>query len=148
MQFRLLTLLIATTIVSMLCALLLTAPIYVAAPILCAVLWICPALWVNGIIYGRGAWRPFFIGGFMAGLVPYLVALYVSMIVALQLFEGDLDFGSLVDASAPWANLILAGYLLGPGAFSFPGGLIGVAVYRWFRPSLSEGATVTSEAMT
>jgi hypothetical protein len=102
-------------------------------------LWICPAFWVNGIIYGRGAWRPFFIGGLMAGLMPHMVALYFSVMAAIGLVGGDtLDQLSL---GGQWPNLLIAAILLSPGLFALCGGLTGVAVYWQFRsppaPALS-----------
>src|SRR6185436_9594050 len=98
MQFRLRTLFIITAVVSVMCGLIFAAPPIVAIPVFCLILWICPAFWINGIIYGRGAWRPFFIGGVMAGIAPHLASLYYSIMLAVTLFDGD-GLKELADAT-------------------------------------------------
>jgi hypothetical protein len=130
MQFGIRTLLLITTAVAALCAVVFATPPVVAVPILCAILWICPAFWINGIIYGRGAWRPFFIGGLMAGLMPHMVALYFSVMAAIGLVGGD-TLGQL-SLGGQWPNLLIAAILLSPGLFALCGGLTGVAVYWQF----------------
>ena len=66
MQFHIRTLLVLMVVVSLLCGVVFAAPPLVCVVVLCTILWVCPAVWVNGIVFGRGAWRAFFIGGFMA----------------------------------------------------------------------------------
>lgn len=131
MQFGIRTLLLTTTAVAALCAVVFAAPLVVAVPILCAILWICPAFWINGIVYGRGAWRPFFIGGMAAGAMPHFVALYFSVMAAIGLAGGDTL--SQLSLGGQWPNLLIAAILLSPGLFALCGGLTGVAVYWQFR---------------
>ena len=138
MQFRLRSLFIITAAVAVTCGVVFAAPPIVALPLLCTVLWVCPALWVNGIIYGRGAWRPFFIGGLMAGLGPHLAALYYSVIIVLSLFDGG-ALSELADVSEPFPNLFMAAILLGPGLFALLGGWVGMGVYYAFQPERSSG---------
>jgi hypothetical protein len=133
MQFRLRSLFIVTAAVAVTCGVVFAAPPIVALPLLCTVLWVCPALWVNGIIYGRGAWRPFFIGGLMAGIGPHVAALYYSLIVVVELFDGG-SLRDLMQPSEPFPNLAMAAILLGPGLFALLGGWVGMGVYYAFPP--------------
>ena len=133
MQFRLRSLFIITAAVAVTCGVVFAAPPIVALPLLCTVLWVCPALWVNGIIYGRGAWRPFFIGGLMAGLGPHIAALYYSVMIVLSLLDGG-ALSDLADVSEPFPNLFMAAILLGPGLFALLGGWVGMGVYYAFPP--------------
>jgi len=140
MQFGIRTLLLITTAVATLCAVVFAAPPVVAVPILCAILWICPAFWINGIVYGRGAWRPFFIGGLTAGAMPHVVALYFSFMAAISVVGGE----SLSELSlgGQWPNLLIAAILLSPGLFALCGGLTGVAVYWQFRSPPASAPTL------
>ena len=131
MQFRLRSLFILTAIVSVLCGLIFAAPPIVALPIFCLILWVCPAFWITGIVYGRGAWRPFFIGGVMAGIGPHLASLYYSIMVAASLFEGG-ALGELADVDGTFPNLPMAAMLLGSGPFALIGGWVGMGVYYAF----------------
>lgn len=134
MQFRLRSLFILTAVVSVMCGLIFAAPPIVALPIFCLILWVCPAFWITGIIYGRGAWRPFFIGGVMAGIGPHLASLYYSIMVAASLFDGG-AFKDLMEMDSGLGNLAMAGMLLGSGPFALLGGWTGMAVYYSFQPS-------------
>jgi hypothetical protein len=137
MQFHLRTLLVVMFAVSVLCGLVFASPPIVCIPVLCALLWIGPAIWINGIIYGRGAWRPFFIGGVIVGLGPHLGALYYSFMIAASLFEGD-SIGEWFQMQGRLTNVITAAILLGPGLFAFFGGLAGVATYWLLLPPKHE----------
>ncbi|HUE71662.1 MAG TPA: hypothetical protein VMP01_12320 [Pirellulaceae bacterium] len=141
MQFTIRSLLVVTALVSVLCGIVFAAPPIVAVPILCAILWVCPAFWVNGIIFGRGAWRAFFVGGFMAGLVPHLVALYFSIMAIVLVFSGE-SMDSVIDGlELPWPNLLIAAILLAPGLFAFAGGLTGVCTWWMLQPAKAKPAT-------
>jgi hypothetical protein len=141
MQFTIRSLLVVTAIVSLLCGIVFAAPPIVAVPILCAILWICPAFWVNGIIFGRDGWRAFFVGGFMAGLVPHLVALYFSVMGVAVVISGEPLDDIIGGIELPWPNLIIAAILLAPGLFAFSGGLTGVCTWWMLQParSLTDG---------
>jgi hypothetical protein len=139
MQFHLRTLLVVMFAVSLLCGLVFASPPIVCLPVLCMLLWIGPAIWINGIIYGRGAWRPFFIGGVITGLGPHLGALYYSFMVIASLFDGG-SISDLWDADAPFVNLIYSAILLGPGVLAFLGGFAGAATYWMLLPSKKERA--------
>jgi hypothetical protein len=132
MQFNIRTLLAITAAVSIFCGLVFAAPPLVATPILIAVLWISPSLWINGIIYGRGAWRPFFIGGTIAGFGPHLGALYYAVMVVAQLLDGD-GWAELLEGDR-WTNLHIAAVFLFPGVFALLGGLVGVWTWWMFQP--------------
>ena len=147
MQFTIRSLLVLTAIVSVLCGIVFAAPPILAVPLLCMILWVCPAFWVNGIIYGRGAWRPFFIGGFMAGLVPHLIALYFSITAVILVFSGQ-SLGDLIDMNLPWPNLLISAILLAPGLFALLGGLTGVCVYWTFQPAQVNSAIAVADSPT
>jgi hypothetical protein len=134
MQFTIRSLLVVTALVSVLCGIVFAAPPVVAVPILCAILWVCPAFWVNGIIFGRDAWRAFFVGGFMAGLVPHLVALYFSVTAAVLVLSGQ-SLDEIIPTATPWPNLIIAAILLAPGLFAFAGGMTGVCTWWMLQPA-------------
>jgi hypothetical protein len=147
MQFHIRTLLIVTFVVSVLCALVFASPPIVCIPVFCTMLWIGPAIWINGIIYGRGAWRPFFIGGVITGLGPHLAALYYSFMVIASLFEGD-AMSELFGAEGRSTNMIFAAILLGPGVLAFLGGLAGATTYWMLLPTkkqLAAGALAPDE---
>lgn len=144
MQFNIRALLGLMVVVSVLCGVIFAAPPVVAVPILCTILWVCPALWVNGIIYGRGAWRPFFIGGLMAGLMPHVIAAYISLVTAITAINREPQ--DLIDASSKWPNVTISVILLGPGLFALLGGLTGVWVYWMFQPDKLK-TTVTHSAI-
>jgi hypothetical protein len=137
MQFHIRTLLVVTFAVSVLCALVFASPPIVCIPVLCALLWIGPAIWINGIIYGRGVWRPFFIGGVITGLGPHLGALYYSFMVIGSLFDGG-SMSEWFGAEGRFANLITAAILLGPGVLAFLGGIAGVTTYWMLLPTKKE----------
>ena len=133
MQFHIRTLLVVTFVVSVLCGLVFASPPIVCIPVLCTMLWIGPAVWINGIIYGRGAWRPFFIGGVIAGVGPHLAALYYSYMIVASLFDGG-SIDELLNTEGPFTNLITAAILLGPGVFAFLGGIAGATTYWMLLP--------------
>jgi hypothetical protein len=136
MQFHLRSLFILTAVVSVLCGLIFAAPPIVALPVFCVILWVCPAFWITGIIYGRGAWRPFFIGGVMAGIGPHLAALYYSIMVAISLLGGD-GMAELTPPLGGFTNIAMAGMLLGSGPFALLGGWTGMGVYYAFQAPAS-----------
>jgi hypothetical protein len=136
MQFRLRSLFILTAVVSVMCGLIFAAPPIVAIPVFCMILWVCPAFWITGIIYGRGAWRPFFIGGVMAGIGPHLASLYYSIMAVGSLFENN-SWAELLQPGHGLTNLLSAGMLLGSGPFALIGGWIGMGVYYAFQPTPS-----------
>ena len=136
MQFNIRTLLGLMVVASVFCGIVFAAPPVVATPILIGLLWITPSLWINGIIYGRGAWRPFFIGGTIAGLGPHLGALYYSAMVAVALLDGD-GWDELLATNDRLANLYIAAIFLFPGVFALLGGLTGVWTWWMFQPAKS-----------
>jgi hypothetical protein len=133
MQFGIRTLLIVTTAVAALCGIVFAAPPIVAIPVLCTMLWVCPSVWITGIIYARGARRAFFIGGMAAGFAPHSCALYYSVMIVVSTFDGN-SLADLFTNDEPWANLLNAAILLGPGVFAFLGGACGAIVYWWNQP--------------
>ena len=139
MQFHIRTLLIVMVAVSLLCGLVFAAPPIVCLPVLIMILWVCPAVWLNGIVYGRGAWQAFFIGGFIAGLAPHLGALYYSVNIVGSFFvtnTWDELWDELLEvAETPYANLQFAVPLLAPGLFAFLGGITGAVTYWMLQPS-------------
>jgi len=145
MQFTIRSLLVVTALVSVLCGIVFASPPIVAVPILCAILWVCPAFWVNGIIFGRNAWRAFFVGGFMAGLVPHLIALYFSVTAVILVFSGQ-SLGDLIDVNLPWPNLIISAILLAPGLFAFTGGITGVCTWWMLQPAQAKTPQPSAES--
>jgi hypothetical protein len=134
MQFHIRSLLILMVAVSLLCGLVFAAPPLVCVVALCVILWVCPAVWVNGIVFGRGAWRAFFIGGFMAGLGPHLAAVYYSAMLAGGLFDAG-ALAELMNTDNAQVNLLHAALLLAPGLFAFLGGLTGMTTWRMLQPA-------------
>ncbi len=134
MQFHIRTLLVVTFAVSLLCGLVFAVPPIVCIPVLCTILWICPAVWINGIVYGRRAWRAFFIGGTIAGLVPHLASLYFSVAVVTTLLEGG-GMTALFELNGRSPNLNAAATFLAPGPFAIIGGLVGVWTWWMFQPA-------------
>ena len=145
MHFRLRSLFILTAVVSVMCGLIFAAPPIVAIPAFCLILWVCPAFWITGIIYGQGAWRPFFIGGVMAGIGPHLASLYYSVMAIGSLFENS-SWAELLQPGHGLTNLLSAGMLLGSGPFALIGGWTGMGVYYAFQPRKSDKSQTHSLA--
>lgn len=139
MQFHIRTLLALMVAVSLLCGLVFAAPPVVCIPVLCAILWVSPAVWVNGIVFGRGAWRAFFLGGLLAGLVPHLGALYFSFMIVGGLFDGG-SLGDFLEGDGPFPNLYVAIGWLVPGVFAFLGGISGAVTCWLLQPAKGERA--------
>jgi hypothetical protein len=130
MRFRLRTLLALCTLVAVFCALFFAAPIYVELPVLALIVLIAPSVWICGACFGRGAWRPFFLGGICAGWLPHLILVYYALAAGLS--EG---LSSFTETSSEEFNLItrfaIAGLFLFSGVVAAIGGSCGVLVYRW-----------------
>jgi hypothetical protein len=140
MQFNIRTLLALMVVASVFCGIVFAAPPIVATPILIGLLWITPSLWINGIIYGRGAWRPFFIGGTIAGLGPHLGAVYYTAMVAVQLLDSN-GWTELLEGDR-LTNLMVAAVFLFPGVFALLGGLMGVWTWWMLQPAKAQSATM------
>jgi hypothetical protein len=141
MQFQLRTLLIFTTLAAVICG-TFVAPPMVAVPVLTLILWTSPAFWLTSALYYRGQRQAFFIGATLAGIVPYLTAVILSIVYYAEwIDDGDLpdrfDRASY-DPSAPY-RLALAVYL--PGVCSLIGGSLGWLSHRLaLRARAQEGA--------
>src|SRR5687768_5298242 len=146
MQFTIRLLLALMVAVSLLCGVMFAAPPIVATPILLGLLWISPALWINGIIYGRGGWRPFFIGGTMAGLVPHLTSLYVSGMAIGEVLDGGWLSALNESTSESWPNMFASLTFLAPGPFAILGGLLGMWTWWMFQPRPSRQAVDSTTA--
>lgn len=144
MQFPLRALFALMAVVSVFCGLVFGAPPIVTLPVLLVILWISPSVWINGILYGRGAWRPFFIGGTMGGLVPHLGALYYSIMSAVSMIGNSNSWSELLITGneARWANIYIAAIFLIPGVFSLFGGLAGVWIYWMLQPAKPPPAAI------
>jgi hypothetical protein len=145
MQFNIRFLFGLMVAVSLLCGVIFAAPPIVATPILIGLLWISPALWINGIVYGRGAWRPFFIGGTIAGFGPHLGAVYYTGMIAAQLFEAS-GWTELTEGGR-LTNLMIGAVFVFPGVFSLLGGLLGMWTWWMFQPAKS-GTSRSGPAMS
>jgi hypothetical protein len=110
---------------------------------LLGLLWISPALWINGIVYGRGGWRPFFIGGTMAGLVPHCTSLYMSAMVIGQVIDGG-SWDEWFEMGGGWQNMYVSLTFLAPGPFAILGGLLGVWTWWMFQPGKARPASDSS----
>lgn len=135
MQFRLLTVLILMAAVSVGCALLFAAPAWISIPALTLILWVSPAFWIAGVVYARGGRQAFFLGGLVAGAIPFLITSVYSMNFASRfvrlLTTGNATAGSLYRDDFDIANVTFMGLaLLSPGLFSVIGGGLAVLV-RW-----------------
>jgi hypothetical protein len=144
MQFSLRTLFLVMLVVALVCGFFVAAPLALVGMVLAIVLWTCPAFWITAVVYSRGRWRPFFIGGMAAGLAPYLAVVFWSFPLTVEVL-GDVmdDFPpSLADsdllAIEPMVNIALTTIVLLPGFASLMGGLIALAVYRTFRSAEEE----------
>ena len=115
MEFRLSTLLAVITYLSVIFALVFAAPPVVAWPLLGLLLLAPPAVWITGIVYGRGAWRAFFIGGMAAGIGPLITTSLIALKYAmdeLPLFLGDWISSSPTVTDDRWAIILVSCFLL------------------------------------
>jgi hypothetical protein len=143
MQFRLRTLLAVITYLSVIFALVFAAPPIVAWPLLGLLLLVSPAVWIAGIVYGRGAWRAFFIGGTAAGIGPFIATSFISLMYAIDalpaLFSDWPNFSA--DAGERWETILVSCMLLSSGPIAMIGGLLGSLVYWGFK---EKGAVANS----
>jgi len=133
MRYRLRTLLAVCTLAAVFCALFFAAPIYVELPVLALIVLIAPSVWICGVCFGKGAWRPFFLGGICAGWFPHLILVYYAL--AAGMFSVGDDLSAFMETSSEEFDLTArsgtAGLFLFPGIVAMIGGSCGVLVYRW-----------------
>jgi hypothetical protein len=134
MQFRLITLFIATAAVAVVCGLITSAPPVLAIPVFCVMLWLAPAFWIGGVVYARGIWRAFFIGGVAVGAIPYLTVVVYGSFLSLYWVGGV--FGTSLGPDNRLVNLIAASIVFAPIVLALFGGWITMAVHVTFQPSL------------
>jgi hypothetical protein len=143
MQFRLRTLLAVITYLSVIFALVFAAPPVVAWPLLGLLLLVSPAVWIAGIVYGRGAWRAFFIGGTAAGIGPFVTTSLTALIYGVDGLSPLLrDWSDLTaNVGDRWTVIFVSCFLLSSGPIAMIGGLLGCLVYGCFKEK-----EVTTEA--
>lgn len=129
MTFGLRTLFIVTTLIAVFLALVFAAPLPVMGVTLIALMLISPSFWVSGSVFCRGGRQAFFLGGFVAGILPFVIANYIYAnylgVVVLTPFAGS------VTRNEEWqARLIITATWFAPGLFSFAGGGVSYLVYR------------------
>jgi hypothetical protein len=144
-QFHIRTLLVVMVVVSMLCGVVFAASPLVAFPVLCVALWVSPSFWLCGILYARGAWRSFFIGGAAAGFVPHWIANYYSLRLTSSVLSGPMfvdlpEVFYYLDAVALSPNLMFAVVFLSPTVVAFVGGLVATWTYWTFYEPTFVGA--------
>jgi hypothetical protein len=131
MQFRLMSLLLVMVAASVLFALMFAFPAFITLPVLTMVLWVSPSVWIAGVVYARGATQAFFLGGLVAGAVPFVIVASISGVMSVEFVSdfGDLSFG-MRQYEERFQIIISSLVLLSTGPFSFVGGLLAVLVYR------------------
>lgn len=144
MRFRLRTLLLGMTAAGALCGLFFACPLVIEAPLLVLCLLVSPAVWIVGALFGKGAWRPFFVGGIAAGWAPYACVTFYTMLTLFSVASDADSFGEVAGFFAGEefelaGRVMIALAFLFPGLVSFLGGGAGVLVYRW----CGEGAKAT-----
>jgi hypothetical protein len=139
MQFRLMSLLLVMVVASVLFALMFAFPAYITLPVLTMVLWVSPSVWIAGVVYARGATQAFFLGGLVAGAVPFLIVASISGVMSVEFVSdfGDLSLG-MRQYDERLQIVIASLVLLSTGPFSFMGGLLAVIVYRMTRPPVKQ----------
>lgn len=136
MQFRLRTLWAVITYLSVIFALVFAAPPIIAWPLLGLLLLVSPAVWIAGIVYGRRAWRAFFIGGTAAGIGPFVTTSLIALMYGIE--ELPLLFRNWISSSPTSADdrstaILVSCWLLSSGPIAMMGGLLGCLVYWCFR---------------
>ncbi len=145
MRFRLVGLFGFVTLMALLCGIAFGLPLIVSMVVLAFLLWISPAVWINGAMFSQGGTRAFFLGGLLAGVLPFtVVSVPVAYVAIVTATSGE--FGDLVDKQADQLTyrFLMLGVWLLPGVFSFAGGGLGWLTYRFVRPK--RGATAPSVA--
>jgi hypothetical protein len=129
MQFGLRTLLVVITLAAIVCG-TFVAPLPLAVPALCLILWVSPAVWVCCAYFSRGRRQAFFLGGILAGMVPYLAAAILSVAYYAEwIHDGDLP-NVLEPNDEPWGMIRVAVAVYLPGVCSLIGGALGALVYQ------------------
>lgn len=123
MQFRLISLMVAMTLVAIACGIVFAVPQKIALCIISVIVLVSPSVWISGTVAARGRLQAFFIGGTVAGIIPFLIDAYFAIALSITTFDYLNDpFGSLF----PWDRPALALMLFGPGVLSVVGGAASV----------------------
>jgi hypothetical protein len=133
MRLRLSSLLIVIALIALVLGILFMTPLFIAGAFCVITMILTPAIWLTGVIYARGIWRAFFIGGTLTGFMPHFVLVIYGLISATQLgsevVEKGLNLG--VAPEEVWAiRLAVAAVWSIPGVFAFTGGAVAMATYR------------------
>jgi len=91
MRFSLRSLFIVIACTSIYCAVVFAIPVVLSFLALTVMTLLFPPIAVGGIVYGRGAWRAFWIGCAASGFVPCFIAAYMGTTVSAMLLLGDYD---------------------------------------------------------
>lgn len=144
MQFRLRFLFAVVTYLSVILALVFAAPPIIAWPLLSLLLLVSPAVWIAGIVYARGAWRAFFIGGTAAGIGPFVTTSLITLMYAVDAVPPLVRDWSNAAANIGdrWTAILVSCFMLSSGPIAMLGGLLGCSIYWCFRsePSVTRGS--------
>jgi hypothetical protein len=140
MQFTLRTLIILTTFFAgMAAAFVGPALLYLAMLLLTH--FLSPAIWITGCLFARGTRQVFFIGGFIAGLAPWIAVSIYSFLLVAQWDKAE--------TLENYENrLVLLICWLSSGALAIAGGLLSAAMYRFYlQPEVSSSGKVEEPFM-
>ena len=85
MRIRLSMILIVISLIALVLGILFMTPLVIAGAFCVISMILTPAIWLTGVIYARGIWKAFFIGGMLTGFLPHLVLVIYELISAMQL---------------------------------------------------------------
>jgi hypothetical protein len=135
MRFRLIGLFGFVTLVATLCGIVFGLPLIAAMVVLTFLLLVSPAVWINGAMFGQGDTRAFFLGGLLAGVLPFAAVSVPVAYMAIVAAAGGGIFNAVDEQPDPLTfRLVMLGVWLLPGIISFAGGGLGWLTYRVVRP--------------
>ncbi len=135
MQFSLKTLLEFMLGASVLCAVLFSAPAFIAFLVFAAILLFLPPVSISLIVYGSGHARAFGIGSLAAASPLYMSMSYLGMYVVAIVFDSDML--SSLGGSELYVRLAIGGFIM----LVFTGGVIAVVMRKLLQPKTVETET-------
>lgn len=136
MRMKLSMLFIMVSMIAFILGILFMTPLVIAGAFCLITMCITPAVWLTGIIYGRGIWRAFFIGGMLTGFVPHFVIMVYALLAGTQsltsVADQGLNLGVETEQIRPYRLGIAIVWSI-PGVFAIAGGMASMVTYRILR---------------
>lgn len=161
MRFRLIGMFVVVTLIAVLCGITFALPLVASVSLLALLFLISPGIWISGAVFAKGSTRAFFLGGLIAGILPFTLVPFVAALSTSNLAElstqaqelpepsGDASDGPPADDHAEQVlvyRLAALGFWLLPGVISFSGGGLAWLTYRMLHRAGDQKSSAKSES--